>query len=166
MMVRTMAARALVPLVSSRDFQSFITEQLIDAIPEMRLCADLSHYVVGREMRLPIAPEDQVLIDRLIARSDCLQGRVASREQVQISVSFPQNESWVEVFKGWWEANMRSWRLRAKEEDRLIFLCELGPPPYGITGSDGYELTDRWEEALLIKQWAQEIWERVEGEHD
>lgn len=144
----------------------FFTLQLIDAIPEMRLCADLSHYVVGREMRDPISADDQVLVDRLIARSDCLQGRVASREQVQISVSFPQNAAWVEIFKGWWEANMRSWRSRANEDDRLVFLCELGPPPYGITGADGYELADRWEEALLLKQWAQEIWERTGSENE
>ena len=46
----------------------------------------------------------------------------------------------------------------------LLFLCELGPPPYGITGADGYEITDRWEEALLIKGWAEEIWSGLEGE--
>lgn len=43
MMVRTMAARALVPLVSSRDFHSFITEQLIDAIPNQDSTAPLNY---------------------------------------------------------------------------------------------------------------------------
>ncbi|MFP6641022.1 MAG: sugar phosphate isomerase/epimerase, partial [Myxococcota bacterium] len=134
----------------------FFTLQLIDAIPEMRLCADLSHYVVNREMRLPISEADQAMIGRLLARSDCLQGRVANREQVQVPVTFDQHAEWVELFKGWWEANMRGWRSRARRDDRLIFLCELGPPPYGITGADGYEISDRWEEALLIKAWAEE----------
>jgi len=43
MMVRTMAARALVPLVSSRDFHDFITEQLINAIPNQDSTAPLNY---------------------------------------------------------------------------------------------------------------------------
>ena len=58
---------------------------------------------------------------------------------------------------------MRWWRQRSGPDERLLFLCELGPPPYGITGADGYEITDRWEEALLIKGWAEEIWSNLEG---
>lgn len=141
----------------------FFTLQLIDAIPEMRLCADLSHYVVNREIRLPITEENQALFERLIARSDCLQGRIANREQVQVPVKFEQHADWVDLFKGWWELNMRWWRQRSGPDERLLFLCELGPPPYGITGADGYEITDRWEEALLIKGWAEEIWSNLEG---
>ncbi|PZQ85118.1 MAG: xylose isomerase, partial [Ancylobacter novellus] len=34
----------------------FSTLLLLDAIPQMRLAADLSHYVVDREMMLPITP--------------------------------------------------------------------------------------------------------------
>lgn len=40
----------------------------------------------------------------------------------------------------------------------MIFLTELGPPEYAITGPDGFELSDRWEEALKIKGWVEEIW--------
>ncbi|MAI80648.1 MAG: xylose isomerase [Deltaproteobacteria bacterium] len=142
----------------------FFTLQLIDAIPEMRLCADLSHYVVNRELRIPISEENQALFDRLIGRSDCLQGRVANREQVQIPVTFKQHEEWVDLFRGWWKSNMRSWKERSGPDDRLAFLCELGPPPYGITGADGYEISDRWEEALMLKGWAEDIWNDLANE--
>ena len=53
------------------------TLQLLDAIPEMRLCADLSHYVVDREFWYPLSQHDMGLISRVLARSDSFQGRVA-----------------------------------------------------------------------------------------
>lgn len=43
----------------------------------------------------------------------------------------------------------------------MVFLCELGPPDYAITDARGRELSDRWEEAALLAQWAQEIWSEV-----
>jgi hypothetical protein len=50
------------------------------------------------------------------------------------------------LFMEWWEYTFRSWRHRAPKDATLTFLCELGSTPYAITGSDGYELSDRWEE--------------------
>lgn len=135
----------------------FFTLELMDAVPDMRLCADFSHYVVGRELALPISDQFSRLFDSLIERSDCFQGRVASREQVQIPINFPQHQDWVELFKHWWHKGFESWKRRNPNDD-LVFLCELGPPHYAITGADGYELSDRWEEALQIKKWVEEIW--------
>jgi sugar phosphate isomerase/epimerase len=40
----------------------------------------------------------------------------------------------------------------------LIFLCELGPPNYALTDSNGDELSDRWQEALELKRLAQALW--------
>ena len=48
----------------------YATLCLIDAVPEMRLCADLSHFVVDREFKLPLDSQDQILMQRIIERSD------------------------------------------------------------------------------------------------
>ena len=40
----------------------------------------------------------------------------------------------------------------------LTFLVELGPPPYAITGADGYELSDRWEEAQVMLRQVRALW--------
>ena len=136
----------------------YYTLLLMDLVPEMRLCADLSHFVVDREMRSPISVRDQEFVSRILNRSDCFQGRVANREQVQIQIDFPQHQEWVEIFKGWWQEGMHAWRERNDDDAELVFLCELGPPPYAITDADQQELSDRWQESLQIKAWVEEIW--------
>ncbi|MDG2374976.1 MAG: hypothetical protein P8M18_01370 [Woeseiaceae bacterium] len=142
----------------------YYTLQVIDLVPDMRLCADLSHFVVDREMREPIGERDQAWIDRVLDRSDCFQGRVANREQVQIQIDFPQHQQWVGIFRDWWKNGMRRWRARNAEDATLIFLCELGPPPYAITDGERRELSDRWEEALTIRRWVRDIWTELEAE--
>ena len=142
----------------------FTTLQLIDAIPEMVLAADLSHFVVDREFVYPISEENHELIRRILRRSDSFQGRVASREQVQIQIGFPQHRKWLDLFLLWWEEGFRMWRKRSPGDATLNFLCELGPREYAITGADGNELSDRWEEALQIRDHVRTIWARLEAE--
>jgi hypothetical protein len=138
------------------------TLQMLEAVPEMRLCADLSHFVVDREIRLPLNERDAEYFLRILQRSDCFQGRVASAEQVQVQIGFPQHRKWVEQFRAWWAEGMRLWRARNEDDATLVFLCELGPPPYAITGADGLELSDRWEEALQIRDWVRAAWDTAE----
>lgn len=137
----------------------YTTLELIDAIPEMRLCADLSHYVVDREFWFPVPDYDKALISRILARSESFQGRIASREQIQVSINFPQHQKWYDQFAEWWDEGFRSWRDRAAPDETLNFLCELGPPEYAITGPDGHEISNRWDEALLIRQRVRTIWD-------
>jgi len=136
----------------------YYTLQIIEAVPEMRLCADLSHFVVDREMRHPLSERDSGFMRRILERSDCFQGRVANREQVQVQIGFPQHQAWVEQFKSWWGDGIRLWRERNDDDATLVFLCELGPPAYAITDANGLELSDRWAEALQIRRWVESIW--------
>jgi hypothetical protein len=138
------------------------TLQLMDALPEMRLCADLSHYVIDREMRLPLSDTDRIHMRRILKRSDSFQGRIANREQIQVQLDFPQHQGWVEQFKSWWREGIGMWRERNGDDDTLIFLCELGPPPYAMTDANQEELSDRWREALVIRRWVEEIWTTCE----
>lgn len=142
----------------------FATLQLLDLVPEMRLCADLSHFVVDREFPFPVSDENHALIHRVLERADSFQGRVATREQVQVPVLFSQHQGWFDTFKGWWEEGLRLWRKRAGPDDTVIFLCELGPREYAITGPDNRELSDRWEDALVIRTAVEDIWAKLEAE--
>jgi hypothetical protein len=136
----------------------YYTLQLIERVPEMRLCADLSHFVIDREMPLPLSDRDSAFMSRIVARSDCFQGRISNREQIQVQIEFPQHQAWVEQFKSWWLEGISGWRKRSGGDNTLVFLCELGPPPYAITDAKSAELSDRWQEALSIKSWIEAIW--------
>ena len=111
------------------------TLQLMDAVPELRMNGDLSHFVVGQEFAWPVGAEDHALIRRVLERADMFHGRVASREQVQIPITWEHHRPWLDLFLGWWEEGFRLWRARAGEQDELIFVCELGPPWYALTGA-------------------------------
>jgi sugar phosphate isomerase/epimerase len=138
------------------------TLQLMDAVPELRMNGDLSHFVVGQEFAWPVSDEDHALIRRVLERADMFHGRVASREQVQIPITWEHHRPWVDLFLGWWEEGFRLWRARSGQDDELVFVCELGPPWYSLTGADGQELSDRWEEARILKGHVREIWSRLE----
>jgi hypothetical protein len=86
----------------------FFTLRLLDRFPDLRLTGDLSHYVVGREFAWPISEENHRLMHRIIDNCWGFHGRVASREQVQVQISFPHQKDWLDLFMGWWEYGLRS----------------------------------------------------------
>ena len=110
-------------------------------------------------MPCPPTPYLQSLISQVLQRSDSFQGRVAARGQIQLALDFPQNAKWVDLFRSWWREGFIGWRACHADDDLpLVFLCELGPPDYAITGADGRELSDRWTEALTLARWARDLW--------
>ena len=142
----------------------FAMLQILDSVPDLLLSADLSHYVVGREFYLPLPAVTQGHILRLLDRAESFQGRIASNQQIQLPVAFPQHKPWLDLFLGWWETGFRLWRRhRADRPGRVLnFLCELGPAEYAMTGADGWELSDRWADALVLRDHARAIWSRLE----
>src|SRR5262245_59489274 len=67
------------------------TLHLLDHFPDLRLTADLSHYLVGREFAWPVDDTNHALMHRILDNTWGLHGRIASREQVQISLGFPHH---------------------------------------------------------------------------
>jgi len=97
----------------------------------------------------------------VLDRTSAFHGRVASREQIQVEITIPQHKVWPDLFVRWWDYGFRSWRYGAGPDALLSFACELGPRPYAITDRKGNDTTDRWEDALLIKSLARDLFERT-----
>ena len=140
------------------------TIQLMELVPEMELVCDLSHFVVSREFTLPPDDFHAEQMDKVLQRCVGLQGRIATREQAQIQPAFEQHKLWVDQFWSWWEQGFRYWRARKGPDAVMNFLCELGPPPYAITGADGWELSDRAVEALEFKDGVEMLWSELDAE--
>lgn len=143
----------------------YFTLDLIEAVPDMVLCGDLSHYLVGREFAgPPISEQNEAYMRQLLERCGAFHGRVASREQVQVPLpdgkgNFAYNQVWLDLYSSWWEYGFRKFKERAGADDVMTFVVELGPPTYAMQGADGKELSDRWAEAVMVKEVVQKLWE-------
>jgi hypothetical protein len=52
---------------------------LLDRFPDLKLLADLSHFLVGREFAWPVSDENHAYIHRVLDNAWAFHGRVASR---------------------------------------------------------------------------------------
>lgn len=139
------------------------TREMIDRLGDLPLLADLSHYVCGQEMTLPISPVNQAMIARILRHAHGFHGRVASAEQIQIEIGFDCHRPWVDQFMTWWAMGFSDWLGRGAPGGSLTFTIELGPKPYAISGADGNDLSDRWQDAQRLHQMVRELWSRVTG---
>lgn len=142
----------------------FFTLDLLEARPDLPLLADLSHVLVGREFAMPVDAENHAMIGRILQNAWAFHARVASREQVQVEISFPHHRPLLDLFMGWWGQGFRDWRARAAPGATLVCTCELGPQPYAIAGPDGNDLSDRWAESQALAKMLRALWAEVAAE--
>lgn len=131
------------------------TLALVQEIPNLALTIDLSHYIVGSEGALD-DPDFHALMDQLIARCGCIHGRISNGHQVQVAL--PDSTSVEELaahpliapFVSYWQRGMA--QAMVAQRSTIPFVCELGPPPYAQVDGSGCEFSNRWSEALRLRE--------------
>ena len=124
--------------------------QLMDRLPELRLTADLSHWVLVSE-RLFTHPLERQWMQRVVARVDHTHARAGYNQHAQVPhTSWPGWEREVEWFNEWWQ---RIWDETKKAGKQTITLTpEIGPVPYTMTQRDGTPVVDAWDYANTEKE--------------
>jgi hypothetical protein len=148
------------------------TAEYLRAIPEMLLVVDFSHYVVAGQVPTvddlsgPIPEGIEELLGLCLERAAGFHGRVSNGQQAQVDIGRDGDHPAVADFGRWWRQGMANWLGHAGPGDVLPFVPELGPPPYSITirsadGATAGEISDRWEQALVLKRIAASLWDDV-----
>ncbi|MBS1881325.1 MAG: TIM barrel protein [Actinobacteria bacterium] len=109
-------------------FSPWRTSELLEALPELRLCCDFSHWVLVAE-RLLEEEQEQAIRDRSAERCLHVHARVGFENGPQVAdPRAPECARLVEVYGRWWE------EIWAAQERRGLAVStlspEYGPPSY------------------------------------
>lgn len=106
-------------------FAAHITRQFLEALPELRLTLDISHWCTVHESLLQDQPE---AVRLAIERTDHVHARVGHRQGPQVTdPGAPEWEREVAAHFGWWD---RIVEQKINAGGRLTVLTEFGPPAY------------------------------------
>jgi sugar phosphate isomerase/epimerase len=134
-------------------FSATATSALIDALPDVRLTADFSHWCCVHESLLQ---DQEKAVERAIERSWHIHARVGHPEGPQ--VTDPRAPEW----RGAVEAHLRWWQkiadLHSKRGTEVLPICpEFGPPGYMTTlPFTRQPLVDLWEVNCYMKDMLKE----------
>ena len=140
-------------------FTCVLLEHLDESV---ELAADLSHYVCAHEIPEAPDPEYDALLATILDRSGSLQGRIATRAQIQVPLGHPMARAWEPRFREWWTTGFAS-LLRRHPDRPARFVTELGTTPYAITDAHGAQVSDRWAESTALMDWAAAAFGSVRG---
>ena len=140
------------------------TLELIEAVPDIKITADFSHFVVVGEFYGWEAEGALERMQPIIERVAHVHGRISNGEAVQVDVGDGEGDEGTPAhfFTRLWAAIFKRWRHDAAPGDVMPFSSELGPPRYAITLPDGREFSDRWQQGLVMTQLAERAWQQSE----
>jgi len=133
------------------------TVKITRRFPKVRFTGDFSHYILACELGGTWPQEAWEAFQPIVERCGNFHGRIGYGEQIQNDIGDGTNPT-CQQFKKLWTLGMTAWLRKSRPGDILPFCSELGPPGYSITDLSGQELSDRWQQGLVIKRLAEEAW--------
>jgi hypothetical protein len=121
--------------------------------PNLRITADLSHWVIAAESLLV---GHEAALEEAVRRADHIHVRVGSAELPQVDDPFSRRWSAeLQAFSDWWLRIAR--RFHRERRERLTITMEFGPPPYcPVSPETGEPLADFFEINLRMKDYMQD----------
>ncbi|WPP49327.1 sugar phosphate isomerase/epimerase family protein [Catalinimonas niigatensis] len=116
----------------------------LKALPDLRLCADFSHWCVVSESLLE-APEQEAMLREVFPRVDHIHARVGFQQAPQVSEpKAPEFQEALDRHLAWWDSIVKMHIEQGKEY--LTITPEVGPAPYMPQLPFVCEpLTNQWE---------------------
>ncbi|MGA2440173.1 MAG: sugar phosphate isomerase/epimerase [Tepidisphaeraceae bacterium] len=133
------------------------TVKVINRFKKVRFTGDFSHYVIAGELGGGWSDDIWDHFQQIARRCANWRGRISFGEQIQNDIGDGAGEP-ARQFKKLWTLGFSAWLEKARAGDVLPFGCQLGPVPYSLTDLSGREISDRWEQCLVIKRLAEEAW--------
>jgi len=126
------------------------TSRYLEALPQMRINADFSHWVCVHESDLSDQPEN---VASAIERASHIHARVGFEEGPQVPDPLaPEWEGWTRLHLGLWQRIVDCQKNAGA--DFLTITPEFGPPPYmPIEPHTLRPLADAWEVNVQFKNW-------------
>jgi hypothetical protein len=135
-------------------FEPVSTAAYLRKFPEMRICADFSHWTCVCESMLGDQEESVALA---ISHTGHLHARVGHEEGPQVSdPRAPEWQGHVERFEGWWDAIHAA---HAGRGEVLTVDPEFGPPNYMPTiPNTRVPVADLWDVCLYTRDRLKQRW--------
>lgn len=138
-------------------YSPWTTARYCEALPELRLCADFSHFTTVAESTLQ-QPGYSELMDLAIARTDHIHARVGYEHGPQVpDPRLGRGLKWTERYERWWD---RIIEARAAEGRPFLTINpEFGPPAYQpVDPRTGEPLSDIWDVCLWMTERFRSRW--------
>lgn len=138
-------------------YAPWTTARYLEALPELRICADFSHFTTVAESDLAL-PAYRSMMDAAIARTDHIHARVGTAHAPQVAdPRIGAGLEWTGRFESWWDRVIEA--RRAEGRPFLTVNPEFGPPPYQpVDPQTGAPLADVWDVCLWMAERFRERW--------
>jgi sugar phosphate isomerase/epimerase len=138
-------------------YSPWSTVRYLEAIPDLFICADFSHFTTVAERDLQEA-EYAAMLDACIERTHHVHARVGHAHGPQVpDARVGDGLRWTELFEAWWDRIIEHQQSQGRAF--LTVNPEFGPPPYQPSQPDtGEPLSDVWETCLWMTTRFRERW--------
>ena len=131
-------------------FAAHVARRFLEAIPDLRLTLDVSHWC---NVHASLLQDQSEAVQAALQRTDHVHSRIGHAESPQ--VTDPRDPAWqaaVQAHFAWWDAVVKA---KVDQGQSLTMTTEFGPPHYmASVPYTGQPLANQWDiNVYMMQQW-------------